>query len=147
VASYRSLTPQKRLEAMTKACAVGENDCDDDVIAQIMEAAADDNERSRMNNKATELREKATERSNLEDRPKFAAAYEKKLLDRHLNPDWVMAVGTQKRTLQVRGWFCRGKQFTNDFADHERLWVLTHGIGFRRMECVSALTTASIDFK
>lgn len=146
VASYRALTPPKRLDALTKACPKTESKCDDTVIAQIMAAAADDAERTRMNNKATQLRQAAKDRADMEARVKFAEAYEEALFARKRNPDWVKAVGPEKRTLRVRGWFCAGRQFVHDFSesdDVERAATL----GFQRMECVGAFNTASVDFK
>jgi hypothetical protein len=72
----------------------------------------------------------------------FARAYEKQLLDEHLNPDAVTAVDT---TLKVRAWFCT-RQFLHDFQNGP-IAKQAKAIGFKRLECSSpgGLVTGQAD--
>ena len=67
----------------------------------------------------------------------YAIDLQTALLKKDMNPDGVSAIGVDKTTLHVDGWFC-SRQFIYN-ADNGTIGSEARALGFKRIECGSAL--------
>jgi hypothetical protein len=79
----------------------------------------------------------ASKTSAAKAREGYAKLYETQLLNKHMNPDDVSAVGDERKTLKVRGWFCT-RQYVYD-VQNGALGSELRGAGFTKISCESGL--------
>lgn len=141
-AELAAMSPAQRAAELKSECVVG--DCSTSDAEQIIVSASDEKEQKSLRTKyeagkAAREKERAKTEKKLaiSDRERFASTFEKALFTKHMNPDDVTAVGVDKTTLRVEGWFC-SRQFIYDFQ-HGDLAAQAAGYGFKRLECNNPL--------
>jgi hypothetical protein len=145
VADFAKLTPAARASKMRASC---DPDgafkvCDDETVQALAEAGASEAEKMQLRALATKQLEAFAATKKAAERERYAAAFDRRLLARQMNPDGVTAEGPEKKTLRIKIWAC-SRQMLSDIAGSE-LGDELRAKGFARVECSSATLTGSVD--
>ena len=140
-AKYAPMTPGQRLEAINRECTGGP--CDHETLIAIAGAGANDAERLRLVNAITKAEGAFAEKKDRDARDAFAAAYDKQLLAKGLNPTGVKAVGSDKSTLRIEIGMC-SRQFLHEIQTGD-IAAQLKAVGFKRLECTDGYLVGTAD--